>query len=107
MRNIFTPSPNPYPNTIPDWFWEIIEESQAEVVSPYAAVVYERGTGGDVRTVIGLVAKAPTEGVDTLIVLPKDPEATEVDQEVVPLLHINFNYVIEIGMKVTRGEVNE
>ncbi|QRE00954.1 hypothetical protein [Nocardia phage NC1] len=87
----------PAPETVPQFFWDMMDEAGMQVIAENVVVVYEQGQGGDIVTEIGTLVKpnetqeAMTPGM--LWLMPKDKQTDEM----VRMIQINRRFLIEIG----------
>lgn len=87
----------PSPESVPDFFYEMMRESGMEIIAENVAVMYEQGEAGDVVTEIGTLVK-PNEAQEEMMpgmlwLMPKSKQESGIAR----MSQINRRFVIEIG----------
>lgn len=87
----------PRPESVPDFFYEMMRESGMEVIAENVVVVYEQGNAGDIITEIGTLVK-PNETQEEMIpgmlwLMPSKKQEPGIAR----MLQINRRFLIEIG----------
>ena len=87
----------PSPESVPDFFYDMMHENGMEVIAENVAVVYEQGNAGDIVTEVGTLVKPNALQEEMmpgmLWLMPKNKQGPDLAR----MVQINRRFLIEIG----------